>query len=93
MCNSIDMILVSTENNLEYIRRGKRVSYSILPCANTLEEYRGQVTHYYIILHMNIPQTSSVVIDLVLVCVWLHLNKRVAYVIVVASTPVTGTYT
>ena len=49
------------------------------------EEYGGQVSHYYIILHMNIPQTSSVVTA----CVRVVTSKRVAHVIVVASTPVT----
>ena len=49
------------------------------------EEYRGQVAHYYIILNMNIPQTSSVVTAYVGVVT----NKCVAHAIVVASTPVT----
>ena len=46
----------------EYIRRGKEsVVLGITVCKHSLKEYRGQVTHYYLILHMNIPQTSSVV--------------------------------
>ena len=43
------------------------------------------IIYYYIILHMNIPQTSSMVTT----CVGVVTSKHVAHVIVVASTPVT----